>query len=203
MSWVYHRSSYHSFLGKHVPGVVLVSKIGLFWKSLAVLAAIFSSHTYQGFLERCVTSIGPFVGIPATYKSASASLLLHEARHVQQASWFGYLIPILGWIPGRVGFQIRALAGFPLYGLCYTLFPLPYKLAYFRFWCELDAERFAYRWMLRNGFSIKSIQLFSESFAKGLCSGVYGWPWPLSWGTKSFKKMVSKEVSILVSDIRI
>jgi len=95
-------------------------------------------------------------------------IIPHEARHVKQYRWFG--------------FMIHPLMGIPLFNLLYALFLFPVGLAIFRVLMELDAE--TYR--LQKLAEVKKIQTKSagkelDRFVKILAGKAYIYPMKESW----------------------
>jgi hypothetical protein len=180
MSWVVEKCKYERIAQAIDPAVRLVTKDGWYWKVIAVLLTIvtFGKMNYKRFLNDYATTIGPLQGYPRHWPALSARLLVHEARHTQQARWFGL------WIHPWVGL--------PLYGILYLLLFFPLGLAFFRWRFEIDADKASYRWMLENDCSAAHIRIRAQQFGEKVCSGHYGWAWPR--GASAFVKAANSVI---------
>ena len=87
------------------------------------------------------------------------------------------------WRPWKT---IVAFAGLPLYAVLYLLLPLPAGLAFFRYYFELDADRFRWRHMLASGQGAPAVRNRAQRFAKTITSSSYAWSWPSDWAAKAF-----------------
>ena len=129
------------------------------------------------FLESYATALFPIQAYPSRWQSLSVRLLVHECRHTTHCVWLGYLVPIIGWIPGDTGRHIRAWCGAPLYAALYLFFLLPTIFSIGRLLIELDADAAAWRWQLKHGHKIADIIDRARSFGERVCSGRYMWAW--------------------------
>jgi hypothetical protein len=192
MSWTAEHSELQALLRTYAgSGTWLVTKDSWFWRGLAwVLYVIsFGGMRRERFLEDFATTVGGVVACPRSWtRSQVVGLLVHEARHVRQARWFGLGIPWVGhWL------------GLPLYSICYALLPLPVGIALLRVLFEADAEAVSLSWRLRvePGFTELMAIRRMEHFAATVGSAAYFWPLPSSWVRSIFlwtlKRRTDKE----------
>jgi hypothetical protein len=201
MSWVGRWDEYEKIARTITPGVVIVTKDSWLWTAAWLFLVVFTLGIFaikmsrHRFLHNYATTIGPIQGYPREWQSLSKRLLVHEARHTTQSQWFGYAIPILGWIPGQVGGFLRAIVGLPLFGLLYLILFFPLGFAFFRWRFEIDADLASYRWMLRNGYTVAQIRARAAKFSAKVCGGDYGWSWP-RWlgGVRGFERAADKAI---------
>ena len=188
MSWTDKRAEYEALAHSLDSSIVLATKDAWPWKVVAFMLMVvtFGGIKRKRFLEDYATTIGPLQAYPRAWPSLPESLLVHEARHTRQCSWFGWAVPVLGWIP-----RTRAWAGLPLFGLCYLILPLPIGFAWFRWRFELDAERAALRYRLGKGEPLDRLQTRALEFGDRVCGPDYGWSWVIS-GRKAFQKMADQ-----------
>lgn len=202
MSWTVKKAEYRQIARSITSGVILVTKDSWLWTIAWLMLVIFTLGIYAikmsrtRFLHNYATTIGPIQGYPGEWNELSRWLLVHEARHTRQSQWFGYAIPILGWIPGQVGGTIRAFVGLPLFGLFYLILFFPLGFALFRWRFEIDSELASYRWMIRNSYTPTQVRERAANFARKVCGGDYGWSWP-KWlgGIRGFER--AAETAIL------
>jgi hypothetical protein len=203
ISWAtgWRKEQYETIAESITPGVILVTKDSWFWTAAWLALVICTLGVYaikmnlHRFLHDYATTIGPIQGYPGEWETLGRRLLTHEARHTRQAQWFGYAVPVLGWIPGKTGAFIRALVGLPLFGFLYLIpiFPLGFAVLRWRF--EIDAELTSYKWMLKNGYTIAQVRARAVSFGTKVCGGDYGWSWP-KWlgGVRGFEHAADKAI---------
>jgi len=187
MSWVAKRDIYEKLAREIDPSIRIVTKDAWPWRVLAALVTLctFGGISYQAFLREYATTIGPIQGYPRGWIELSERLLVHEARHTQQARWFG--LGLHPWL------------GLPLFGLLYLLTPLPLGFAYVRWKFEIDADRVMYRWMLRHGYSADYVRSRARSFGQTVCSGYYGWSWILK-GVSGFERAAEAAIKEYLDD---
>lgn len=181
MSWIDRKSEYEAIARKIDPSAKLVTKDAWPWKVLAVLvtAVTFGGMTYRRFLDDYATTIGPIQGYPRQWPILSARIIVHEARHTQQARWCGL------WIHPWVGL--------PLFGLLYIAVFLPIGFAFFRWRFEIDAELASYRYQLRHKTPPSEIRARAKRFGPVVCGGDYGWSWIIG-GVAGFESAAEKAI---------
>lgn len=191
MSWTTERAEHQAFARSVDPAVILTTKDAWPWKAIAWLLYLgtFTAIKRHKFLAQFATTIGPIQGYPKEWQTLNRSTIVHEAQHTKQAKWFGWLVPIVGWLPGRVGHTLRALAGLPFMLLFYVLLPLPLGLAVGRWLFEVNAERAAYRYRAGKGEQLAALLYRARTFGSKVCGAAYGWSWP-RWfgGVRAFER---------------
>jgi len=189
MSWVDEKEKYDAIARSIEPAARLTTKDSWLWTALWVVGLVFTVGLLaikmgrKRFLEEYATTLGPAQGYPSIFGALSKRLLVHECRHTTHCVWLGWLVPVFGWFFGR---RVRAWCGLPIYAVLYLLFPvLPVGLNLGRWLFELDAEKTAWRWALRNGYPARSIVKRARDFGGRVCGGQYVWSW-LPWGKTVF-----------------
>jgi len=132
--------------------------------------------SYRSFMSRFATSIGSSIYIPEEWGVTTVDHILpHECRHIWQS---------------RKGWHL----GFALF---YLFFPLPFKLAWGRFWSELDADREEWKAQLaaQGEAAFPTIRASAARRAVSVCSVDYFWSWPKSWGTKRYAEEAEKVIA--------
>jgi hypothetical protein len=200
MSWIEHKEKYEAIVEEIEPASVLITKDHVFWKilwwtaTIATLGLFALGMKKKVFLEEYATTLFPIQGYPSSFEALSTRLLVHECRHTTHCVYLGYLIPILGWIPGKVGRHIRAWCGAPFYAGLYLLFILPSVFAAGRWLFELDCDRVAYKWQIGHGYKVGEILNRAKKFGGKVCSGRYFWAWLKSLGGVTLFEWVAKRV---------
>jgi hypothetical protein len=164
--------------------VRLTTKDSWFWKAIALILFLITLGQFkrERFIKSFATTIGPIQAYPSTWPAGSVErVLVHESRHTQQARKFG--LGIHPWV------------GLPFMAIFYLLLPLPVFFAVFRCWMELDASRFSWRHMLKNGAPDHWIRYKADSFAKKVSGAPYAWSLPRSWAVKWFKGEAEKVIA--------
>lgn len=180
-----NRADAQTLAAEQDAAAIIVSKSHWLWTALWVgfilitlgLGAIGMSR--RRFIEEFATTIGPWVGIPEGWlrtDSASPSVIVHESGgHVKQFAFAGWFIPIIGWFFGR---KVRAAAGALPMLLVYGVVVFPIGLAICRLLLEIDAEKAAWRWELKQGASAEGVLLRARDFGETVCGPAYLWSWP-------------------------
>ena len=201
MSWTDDRAKYEAIAETIEPAAMLVTKDSWFWPAawwtlVVVTLGLFAlGMSKKTFLEDYATTLFPIQGYPSAWGALSTRLLVHECRHTTHCVWLGYLIPVLGWIPGRTGRHIRAWCGAPFYVVLYALFLLPTVFALGRWLIELDADRTAWRWQVRNGYKVEEVLERARAFGERVCSGRYFWAWLKVFGGVSLYERVARGIA--------
>jgi len=159
-------------------GCKVVEKTGWFWSALHWAIVVLSFGRNRRFLMNYYTTIGPVIGIPKglSPENADESTLMHEWEHVKQCRDFG------------CG---NAWVGLPLFGLLYCLLPLPFGLAWFRYYFERKAYRIGIDYRLINAKQMlpsgkaKLREDLIKHAVEQLTGPDYIWTWP-------FKKSVTR-----------
>lgn len=147
-------------------GVRLTVKRGWFWRAIHWALAIVTLGGNRNFIDGYVTTIGPVIGVPASWERIASesiharSIIVHELVHVRQFRVFGLGSAWLGIVP---------------MGICYLLLPVPMGLA----WCRYALERSAY---LRQAEYHRQVGgdpggVISNAVEQ-LSGPSYGWAWP-------------------------
>lgn len=195
-SWVEERAKYEAIAAEIEPAAVLVTKDHWIWTALWIgLVAITFGLALIGmgrtkFLTQYATSLGPWHGYPSSFPVLSKYLLVHECRHTSQFVFAGWFVPVLGWFFGR---KVRAVVGLLPMAIVYGLVVLPIGLAVGRWQLELDADRTAWRWAIRHGYSLAQIRTRAEAFGRKVCGAPYLFSWPLG-GVGVFKRSAEKVI---------
>jgi len=177
-SWLTKKDELQTYARSIDKSIILTDKSSWFWTAIAWLLFIisFGKSDRSRFLKIFATTLGPIQAYPEGWTvNQVKSVIPHEARHTVQARRFGLFIS--PWV------------GLPFMGLAYALLPLPVGLAYFRFWLELDAERFSWEWKLQHKeITIDEIGWRATTFAYTVAGIDYLYPWPQSWALNAFDK---------------
>jgi len=199
MGWTDERDKYQSIATSIDPAAVIMTKDHWLWSAawwtLAVLTLglIAIGMGREKFLTRYATTLGPFHGYPREWPNLSKRLLTHECRHTTQFVFAGWFVPVLGWLFGR---RVRAVVGLLPMAIVYGLVVLPIGFAVGRWQLELDADRTAWRWAIRNGYSPAYIRERAAEFGAKVCGGPYLWAWlPALGGVKAFTKAADKVIA--------
>lgn len=184
MSWVDNKKAIQEAAESFDPAIKVLTKDNWFSATLAWLLFLvsFGRIKKEIFLENYATTICNYHFYPAHWGYANVlSLLSHEARHTQQFRFFG--------------FGLHPLVGLPIGAFVYLLFPLPILLCWGRFYSELDADRYSYRFKIRRlRYMARDIRRLAEHKA-GLVSGsAYLYSWPKSWTLKAYQKMAEEVI---------
>lgn len=197
-SWVNRRQLYDAVVREIEPASRLVTKDHWIWNAVWWSAAIATFGLFavgmpkKRFFEDYATTLFPIQGYPKHWESLSTRLLIHECRHTAHCVWLGYLIPVLGWIPGSWGRHIRAWCGAPFYVLLYLFLILPVGFAIFRWLIELDCEITAWKWQLDYHYKPDQILSRAIDFGNRVCSGHYLWAWLPIFGGVDLYETVAK-----------
>ena len=134
----------------------------------------FGKFTREKFYTKFATALGPLIGIPTTWDYQSAKeTVIHEARHAKQARWLG--LGISPWL------------GIPLLFICFAFVFFPVKLAYLRFWLELDADKFMWKQLLkRKLWTDNQVRKSAEFRGRSLASIDYFWSVPEGYAVKQY-----------------
>lgn len=197
-SWVDQKGQYQAIARSIDPAAVVLTKDHWLWSAawwaLAVLTLglIAIGMPKRRFLEQYATTLGPFHGYPSSWPRLSRRLLVHECRHTSQFVFAGWFVPVFGWLFGR---KARAVAGLLPMAIVYGLVVLPIGFALGRWLLELDADRTAWRWQLRNGYSADQVRARAEAFGRKVCGAPYLWAWlPVFGGVKAFSSAADKVI---------
>lgn len=175
-SWLNKKKELQTYARSIDKAIILTDKSSWFWTAVAWLLFIisFGKSDRERFLKSFATTLGPVQAYPSTWSADSVKrVIAHEGRHTIQARWFGL------WISPWVGL--------PFMGLAYALLPIPAGLAYFRFKLELDAEKFSWRWNLKEGLITEDEVSWRAATFAATVSGVdYLYPWPQAWVMDAF-----------------
>lgn len=209
MTWVYEKHRYQKIAESIEPAARLFSKDHWVWPFAWYVALILVTLITLGigayfflkkmgkkvFLENYATTFGPIQAYPKSYERLSVRLLVHECQHTKQAVFFGYFVPIIGWIPGKTGRRIRAYAGLLWMALFYLVILFPVWLCYGRYWVERNADEASYRWMLENGYDAKQVRERAAEFAEKVGGGQYFFAWPIWLVRRGFAAAAERAVS--------
>jgi hypothetical protein len=199
-SWTEEFSQYQQIATDIEPASRLVTKDSMYWDTLWWFAVVFTLGIFAAFMSKkkflgeFATTLFPIQGYPAAWSALSTRLLVHECRHTTHCVWLGYLVPVVGWIPGDKGRFIRAWCGAPFYVIIYLFLLLPVLFATGRFITELDCELTAWRWQLQNGYKPDEIQGRAAMFSSKLCGPPYLFAVPSCIGKKIFKHAARKAI---------
>lgn len=182
-TWTEDRAHYEKLVAEIEPAARLVTKDSWIWPALWWAAVVLTLGLFalgmkkRVFLEQFATTLFPIQGYPSKLKKLSIRLVVHECRHTTHCVWLGYLIPILGWIPGYHGRHIRAWCGAPFYTVLYLVAVLPTVLAVGRWLIELDCDKACWRWQVKHNYKVGEIVWRASNFGAKVCSGRYFWAW--------------------------
>lgn len=199
-SWVFERFRYQKIATSIEPIAKVGTKDPLFWTVLWWVGAILSfglitiKMDLNVFLQMYATTIGPLQGYPRRFAALGKRLLVHECRHTWQCVMCGYLIPIVGWIPGKTGRRIRAWVGLLPMALIYFVLPFPIFFCYGRYRLELDADIKAWRWALENGYTVDATRNRAAARINTVGGWAYGRPWPKAWVRKGYLTAVEEVI---------
>ena len=194
MSWTERRSEYERLAHSISDVIVLTTKDAWPWKVIAYGLAIFSLWRFppRRFLEDFATTIGPIQAYGRAWPRLDRRTVVHEGRHTLQFLFFGWFVPVLGWLHRRV----RVWCGLLLMGLLYVLIPLPIGLAYGRYRLELDADAYSWRRALEEGWlDADGVRRRAREFAETVSSAAYLWAWPRPWAVRGFARRAEREIA--------
>jgi hypothetical protein len=189
VSWVVEKFKYQREAEKIEPAAVITTKDSKWWTALWVSLVVVTlglfaiGQPYRVFMEKFATTVGPVQGYPRKWAVVSIRTIVHECRHTKDVIFFGWFVPVLGWISNK----LRAWVGLLPAGLVYGLLPFPVLLCYGRYKMELRADTASYHWMLEDGCSPEEVRSRAVSFAETVGSGKYFWPWPKPLVRRGFK----------------
>ena len=190
MSWLDSKQQYIIAARRIESTVQVVSKDHWLWSALWWVGVIFTlgalalGISKSVFLERFATTIGPVQGYPSSWSLLKMRTIAHESRHTKQVVFFGWFVPVLGWITRSIRAWVGLIPGFCVY----FLLPFPVYLAFGRYYLELDADKVSFMTMLEGGESAAVVLERAESRAITLSGGSYLWCWPRSWAKKMHRK---------------
>jgi hypothetical protein len=196
ISWVYKKYFYKSIAQSIEKTAIITTKKSWFWSFLwwcmcvPTLGLISLRMPKSRFLKKYSTTIGPIQAYPQEYSHINEMLIVHECQHTKQAIFCGYFVPFLGWLEGFFGRKIRAWVGLPIMLLVYGVLPFPIYFCYGRYRLELNADRRACEWALKNGYSMDYLEKYLEYRANCVGGGEYLWSWPKFAVKKGYKKLV-------------
>lgn len=170
--------------------ITLYTKDNCFSYMIAWVLFIFSFGKFkrETYLKESATTIGNLHFYPKEWTGFEVeSTLPHEARHT--------------WQFKLCGFYIHPLVGLPLATLLYIIFPFPIGISFFRFWSELDADKFSYKNFIKrndcnypvNPWCRKEILKCALSRANSLSSVMYFYSVP-NWFSKYFYNRMVVEI---------
>lgn len=183
--WLEHKEVLTSLARKIEPHVVLVSKRAWpFVISAWVLFIItFGRFPRKKFYDEWATTLGPLIGMPECWDYQTAmEVVIHESRHARQGRWCGFgLTP---WI------------GFPILFLVYIVIFFPVFLAFGRYWMELDADAFAWKYYLeKKQMTAQNIRDEAKRRAESISSIDYYWAVPKSVALRGYQKRAEKVIA--------
>jgi len=200
MSWVDEKDRYEDIIEEIEPASIITTKDHWFWTVLWWTAVVFTLGLFvigmpkKRFLEEYATTFFPIQGYPSIWEALSTRLLVHECRHTTHCVWLGYLVPILGWIPGKTGRHIRAWCGAPFYAVLYLLVVFPIGFSVGRWLIEFDADRTSWKWQAKYGYKLSEIVDRARGFGKRVCSGRYMWAWLRVFGGVALFEWAAKRI---------
>jgi hypothetical protein len=199
----------------------IVEKRGWFWNLLHYVVMVVTLGGNRKFRSQYVTTLGPWIAVPAGSKIAPHTLA-HELVHVRQFKWSAAGLPVLaalvfwltvGWPAGVAALiavsiltlitaalspRATAALGIPTMFILYVLLPLPIGLAYFRYLFE----RAAYLEGIRASRVLYKLSTDGElsrvnSAVLQLTGPMYGWTWPfekqvVNYFIRGLKKPIDK-----------
>jgi len=191
MSWTAKKAELQEIARKQHPSVILTTKDSWFWKAVGWLLQIvtFGVMNRAKFLTKFATTLGPVQAYPAEWKTVEVRTLVHESRHTAQASFFGWFVPVIGWVCTA---KLRPWVGLPLMAVFYGLL-LPVGFNWFRYRMELDADKASWKYMMEHeGWDLIAVHARAKRFAETVGSWNYGHPVWKSWAVWGFKRAANK-----------
>lgn len=195
-TWLNNKRKHGEIAKEIEPAAMLVTKDHIIWTILWWIATVFTFGLFaigmprKIFLEEYATTLIFIQGYP---NGINERLLVHECRHVTHCVWLGYLIPIVGWIPGIIGRRIRACCGFPIYMILYLFFIFPIFFSIGRLLIELDADRASWIYQIKNEYKSDQIIEQAERFGETVCSKCYLWSWPKFLGGVYLYELIARK----------
>jgi hypothetical protein len=177
-SWTDRKEELQSKFREIDKSVILTTKNSKFWKLGAFLLSKLGLMSEKEFLEDFATTLGPVQAYPENWSYGLVSLIgHHESGHVRQARWFGLGIsPWLGLIP---------------MGLAYILLPLPILFAWCRYRLELSADKYLWKYLIKNNLSDLVLSQ-AEHSANNVSSSEYLYSVPKCWALWGFRRAALK-----------
>lgn len=189
MSWLQDRERLQVDAEKFDKSIKLVTKDNFVSRAIAWLLFVLSFGKFkrERFLVNFATTLGNYIFIPKEWSVRSVEILMpHEARHVKQFRWLGLCI--------------HPLVGLPLAAVVFLLLPLPFLLAFGRFYMELDADVAKWKYLIKsNIWGPENIRLHAARRGKSVASVNYFWTLPETWAVKLYKKRAEKVIQWTVS----
>lgn len=198
MSWTDERAKYEAIAAEIEPAARLSTKDSAFWVAVWIAGVVLTlgimavALPKRRFIDDFAITFGPIQSYPRSWPALSKRLLVHECRHTKQAVVMGWFVPILGWFFGR---RVRAYAGLLWMTVFYLLTPIiPIGLCVGRWLLELDADRTAWRWAIRNGYDAPMIKLAASERVDKVCGRSYLWAWPKWLGGRALYLSTAERV---------
>ena len=198
MGWAKEREKYQTIATSIDPAATVLTKDHWLWSAtwyalaIVTFGLIIVGMPKRKYLERYATTLGPWHGYPSTWPALSKRLLVPECRHTPQVGFAGWFVPVFGWFFGR---KARAVAGLVPMAIVYGLLLLPLGFCVGRWQLELDADRTAWHWALRNGYSDEYVRERAREFGDKVCGGPYLWAWlKVLGGVKAFDAAADKVI---------
>lgn len=183
-TWLDRREEYQKLASSIDPAARLCVKEEswiMIVASWALFLITFGKFKRETFMQGFGTTLGPWEYYSRTMTTLARRFIAHESYHVRQFR--------------KLGLWIHPIAGIPANILVYGLLPLPVFLAYGRYKIEMNAERFALKYMLEDGATPQQVIDRAVRFAEMITSYRYLWCWPRSWAVKDAKKMALKVIA--------
>jgi hypothetical protein len=137
----------------------------------------------ERFLQQYATTLGPIQAYPRHWLRIPPDLLAHETRHTHQFQVAGWFVPIVGWL----GPSVRVWVGAIPMAIVYGTFPLPAFFAWGRFQLELDAESFAWKLGLEQGWLTPGeVRQRAGWAAQQIAGWMYLKAWPRRWAARAY-----------------
>jgi hypothetical protein len=197
ITWAIQRSLYQKIAKRVEPTAIIEIKSKWYWSILYCIGVILTfgllifGISHKKFMSEYATTLITRQGYPRIWKYLSIRVIVHECRHTTQAVFFGWLFFPIAWINRR----FRAWLGLPLFALVYFVLPFPIYFAAGRFYLELDADKKAWRYCLKNEIkTADQILEHAKRRAKRLSSGIYFWSWPYPWACRSYMKAANNVI---------
>lgn len=193
-SWIEQQAEYEELARRVCSVAKVTTKEHLFWRVAASFLAIvsFGRLKRSDFLRVFATTLGPLQAYPQEWTELSRTIIVHESRHTQQFLWAGWFVPVFGWL----GSKVRVWVGVLPMAIVYGGFPLPIFLAWGRFRLELDAEAYAWRIGLAEGWLTEDqVRFRADWHARRVASWSYLRAWPESWALHAFGERAEAEIS--------